>query len=277
MWLWDGPAKQEIRPGRLIALLTRVLGVLGELKRSDAVSHAEAKRIMSHTRAVLGARKCERFRACLQEIEPGVASALRTQISRLDNLGRAVREDLLKLISERFAPTGVTPTVEPWADQEVLWATAEGLSLRRGEIDELVNVKMRENAKRIGEAAALGDLSENSEYKFALEERDLLRARLAQMQRQMDIVQVITAADIPAKHIGVGSRVTFRHVESGAAVELVFLGPFEANVERHIYNYQAPFAQRVMGLEVGDEAELTVVEPPGRHQVVAIENELVAK
>ena len=48
---------------------------------------------------------------------------------------------------------------------------------------------MRANAKAIGEAAAHGDLSENSEYRFALEERDLLRARLAQLQGQSAVGQ----------------------------------------------------------------------------------------
>lgn len=277
LWFWDGPEQEQVRPGRLITLLTRMLNVLGELKRSDAISRNQARQITGQTRSVLGARKCERFCACLEEIEPGVASALSTQISRLDNLGRAVREDLLKLIRQRFPPSEVARTIEPWADQSVLWTTAEGLLRKQADIDELVNVKMKENARRIGEAAAHGDLSDNAEYKFALEERDLLRSRLAQMQQQIGMARVLKAKDVPTEHIGLGSRVTFRHAESGTCVEMVFLGPFEADVARHIYNYKAPLAQAVMGLSVGDQAELTVVEPAGRYEVAALENALARR
>ena len=277
LWLWDGPEQEQVQPGRLITLLTRILNVLGEFKRSETITRDQAKRIAGNTRSVLGARKCQRFCACLEEIEPGVASALHTQIARLDNLGRAVREDLLKLIRQRFPPSEVVPAIPPWADERVLWTTAEGLLRKQAEIDELVNVKMKENARRIGEAAAHGDLSDNAEYKFALEERDLLRSRLAQMQEQIGMARALESKDVPTDHIGPGSRVTFRHTESGTCVEIVFLGPFEADAARHIYNYKAPFAQGVMGLRVGDQAELTVVEPAGRYEVAAIEDALAQR
>ncbi|MHC4066518.1 MAG: GreA/GreB family elongation factor, partial [Planctomycetota bacterium] len=104
--------------------------------------------------------------------------------------------------------------------------------------------------------------------------RDLLRARLARMQQQVGIARALEADDVPTRHIGVGSKVTFRHVDSANCVEMVFLGPFETDVERHIYNYKAPLAQALMGLVVGDRAELTAVEPPGLYEVLAISNEL---
>ncbi len=77
------------------------------------------------------------------------------------------------------------PEIEPWKREDILFATRAGISRKQEEIDHHVNVKMAENARAIGAAAERGDLSENSEYKFALEERDLLRARLAQMNSEI--------------------------------------------------------------------------------------------
>jgi transcription elongation GreA/GreB family factor len=203
-----------------------------------------------------------------------MASMLRGQIRRLDNLGRVVHEDLLKLINQRFPQIDAAPTVEPWQDESVIWVTSAGMLRKQQEIEEHVNVKMKENARRIGEAASHGDLSENSEYKFALEERDLLRSRLAQMQEQMSMAKVIAPEDVPTDRVGIGSRVILRHVDGDNCLELTLLGPWDADLDRHIYNYKTPFAQTLTGLTVGQDVDLTLIEPAGRYEVVAIQNGL---
>ncbi|MCP4250418.1 MAG: hypothetical protein GY778_25525 [bacterium] len=274
LWIWDGPKQNEVRSPRLVGVLTRILNVLAAIRRDDQMPRERVRRISTDVRSALAARKYKRFNECLDQIEPGVGGALRTQIRRLDNLGRAVHEDLLKLLAAKFPITDTAPAIAPWADEEVLWVTAAGLGRKQAEITELVNVTMKENAKRIGEAASLGDLSENSEYKFALEERDLLRARLAQMQGQVAQSQVLDKQEVPTNHIGVGSRAICRHLETGAMVDLTFLGPWEADVEQHMYNYKAPLAQALMGLEVGEQVELIRADPPGQYTIEKIENAL---
>ena len=186
-----------------------------------------------------------------------------------------VYEDLLKLITRRFPKLEVAEKIQPWADESVLWVTSSGMVRKQQEMEKHVNVTMKENARRIGEAASHGDLSENSEYKFALEERDLLRARLAQMQAQMGLAKVLSPEDVPTDHVGVGSRVFLQHLESDTGVELLLLGPWDSDISRHIYNYKTPFAQSLMGLAVGGRAEVTAVEPQGPYEVVAIKNGLV--
>src|SRR6185295_11961836 len=86
--------------------------------------------------------------------------------------------------------------IEPWLDESVIFGTQPGMNKREEELNFLVNVKMKENAKAIGDAAAHGDLSENSEYKFALEERDLLRARVAGIQNELNLARLLTPDDV---------------------------------------------------------------------------------
>ncbi|HUU84938.1 MAG TPA: GreA/GreB family elongation factor [Phycisphaerae bacterium] len=273
-WLWTGPSHEGLGKTDPLTLLSRILWLLSELRRREDIGKEEARGISTTARSMLSARKFERFRGVLEGVEPGMALTLRTQLRRLDNLGRVVREDLLKLINRRFPQLSVAATVEPWADESVLWVTSSGMVRKQQEMEQHVNVKMKENARRIGEAAAHGDLSENSEYKFALEERDLLRSRLVQMQDQMSRAKVISPEDIPTNHVGVGSRVVLRHVEAETPAELTLLGPWDANLARHIYNYQTPLAQSMMGRTVGEVVELAALEPAGRYEVVAIENGL---
>jgi transcription elongation GreA/GreB family factor len=275
LWLWDGSdtARRFPAPPPL-TLLTRILGVLAEVRRHDAVSAQVSKTLPAKARAALSARKYERFAVCLDEIEPGMAMALRTLIARLDNLGKSVYEDLLTMISRKFPDLYAKPKIPVWQQEHVIYVTREGKARKEAEISELVNVKMKENARAIGEAAARGDLSENSEYKFALEERDLLRARLGQMQDELSKVRVIEPDDIPTDEVGIGSKVTFKDQASARTVALTFLGPWDSALERGIVNYRSPVGQSIMGRHIGDHVELDIGDIKGAFVVDHIESAL---
>ncbi len=268
-WLWDKglslPRWQCIPAG---TLLTKLLWLLAEVSISDQISRDAAKRIRAVVRSALSARKYERFDQCVSEIEQGMGSAWLTQVKRLDGLGRSVQEDLINRIRDRFPGLYAQPKTPDWAKEDIIYSTAEGMSRWQAAIDELVNVKMKENAIAIGAAAEKGDLSENSEYKFALEERDLLRARLAHMQDQMAKARRLDPTEVPADHASMGSKVSFKNVEQGNCFEAIFLGPFEADVENAVFNYKSPIGQTVMGLRVGEHVDLPMANPPGKYEIV---------
>jgi transcription elongation factor GreA len=153
----------------------------------------------------------------------------------------------------------------------VIYCTAAGLSKLEENIAHLVNVEMPANAKSIGEAAAHGDLSENAEYRFALEARDMLRARLAKLQNQLSIARIINPDEIPRNHVGVGTRVIVRQSPEGERLTMTFLGPWEAEVDKGVYNYQAPMAQQVMGRAVGESVVLKLQDAEAEWTIEQIE------
>ncbi len=274
-WLWLGPvAELNVPLPPLPTLCAKLVAVAGEMKRRDELSREVKKNIQTRVREALSANQYARFKDCLTQTSAGVAETWRTRIARLDNLGRAVPEDLVKLIRAVFPDTRRTPPISPWKREDILYMTAAGRSKLAADIEELVNVKMRDNAKAIGEAAAHGDLSENSEYKFALEERDLLRARVAQLQEQWAQSAVLEPQEVPEDHVGFGTRVTLRTSESGETLQMTFLGPREADASQCIYNYKSPIGQKLMGLTPGDTVELSFGEYSGVYTLESVENSL---
>jgi len=275
LWLWDGPSSDELS-GKLnpLTVLVRVLRSLDECRRSDTIPKEQAKTISARARTVLSARRYERFLRCLQGIDPGMAATLRTQIAQLDNLGRAVHEDLLTHLRERFPSRETAVTLEPWAREDVLYVTQAGLTKRRKEIEQHVNVKMRDNAKAIGAAGERGDLSENSEYKCALEERDLLRARLAQMNAELAMARVMTTGDVPTDYVGVGTRVVFEPTGGGERYETSFVSPWDADHAKGWFNYKAPLAQGIMGKRIGDVVRFEHAGATGEYRIVELHNAL---
>ena len=277
LWLWDGPANADIIVNTpAVTLLRRILDALDGSRRSDNLSKDKARTIATRCRAVLSARKYERYKQCIADISPGVGLAIRTQIMRLDNLGRSVYDELLNLLASRFPTFDAKPELARWEREDILYVTEEGMLRRQKEIDHHLNVKMKENSRAIGEAAAKGDLSENSEYKFALEERDLLRARLAQMNSEMEIAKIFTHEEVPTDHIGIGTRATLKRVTDGEEYEFCLMGPWDSDHERGWINYKAPVAARALGKRLGDHIEFDHAAATGTYEIVELGNELLA-
>ncbi len=274
-WLWDGP-KQDGLLGNMtpVTVLSRILRALSDCKRSDTMPREQIKAIGAQAKTVLAARKYERFMECLETVDSGMALALRNQIAQLDNLGRVVHDTLLSRIQSRIPKSAEQVVVPLWAREDLLFTTSAGLKRKQEEIDHHVNVKMKENARAIGAAAEKGDLSENSEYKFALEERDLLRARLAQMNSEMQAAKVLQPADVPTDMVGVGTRVVFRRIGDGAPYEMAFVGPWDADHDEARFNYQAPLGQSLMGSRVGDVVSLNHAGASGEYEIVSLHNSL---
>ncbi len=253
-WLWSEPDNPHLA-GAVDSkiVFNRILWMMGEIKRRDDLDNEALKRIKADVRSSLAARKFARFRDYLETLDRPLAAPLYHQIGLLDNLGRASQEDLRSIITAKFLNLHEKKAVNPWQDEAALYCTLDGLRAKEAEINDMLNVKMLENARAIGRAAEHGDLSENSEYKFALEERDLLRARLAKMNEEHALARVLEPADVPTDTAGIGSAVTVRDLQTGEVKRFVILGPWEANADKGILNYKTPLAQAMMGARPGDK------------------------
>jgi len=277
-WLWRGSnTMKDIDVMTPREILPKLLSHLMELTLDEPAASLRLRDARMKIRAALSAKKYARYRDVIAQMEPGMASTVRRSIDRLDGLGQVVKSDLLRIVYDTHPELYVAKArVDPWEDDNVVFATQEGLEKRQAELDHLVNVKMKENAIAIGEAASRGDLSENSEYKFALEERDLLRARVARIQNEMGIAQVLTANDVTTEQVNIGTRIQLRRTDGQGTREITILGPFEASLEKHVYNYRAPLPATMKGMKPGDVVSLEFDEGEHEYAIESIANALDA-
>jgi len=71
------------------------------------------------------------------------------------------------------------------------YLTKEGYDQLIQELHELKKEKLPAVLERLGEAKAMGDLSENFEYKSALEDKDLINSRIVEIENLIDDVEII--------------------------------------------------------------------------------------
>jgi transcription elongation factor GreA len=273
MWIWKGPnVKTELPIPPPMEMLNIILALVGPARTSVGKNVGQSTvEMRAKVRSGMAAKDYERFRQCLKGLDQAMAQTVRRQIERADGLGPRVQEDMGTIMYEEFPQLYLKPKVQIWDDEGAMYFTQAGYDAKQAEVDHLVNVKMHENAKAIGEAASHGDLSENSEYKFALEERDLLRARLAQLNREISLARVIEPNDVPLDHVSIGQRITLKPEAGGEPVQLTLLGPNDGDIPKRIYSYLTPLARQMLGRRVGDVITVSLDGLDAQYQIERIE------
>jgi len=117
----------------------------------------------------------------------------------------------------------------------------------------------------IEEARAHGDISENSEYEDAKERQSHIEGRIAWLDSQVSLAEVIDVLRVPQNgKVVFGTTVLLENVDSGEKRTWRIVGEHEADVAKGTISYKAPLAKALIGRRQGDEAE---VPAPGGRQV----------
>ncbi len=267
LWLWRSPKTPPPGVPGKVDLLRRLFEMLRELAQDLEIQRADLRDQRQRIRSALSADGYASYEQAVAEMDEGVAATVKNRIALADGLSHSVRAELLNILRQRFYALFIKAKVEPWLNENVLWTTAAGLARRSADLKELVEVKIPANADAIGAAAAHGDLSENSEWKFAIEERDLLAAQMARIGDELARARALHADDVPADSVGIGSRVTLRRDDDEQTTILTLLGPWDGDVANHVYNYQAPLAQALLGRTIGEEVTLRLDGQEALHRI----------
>jgi len=151
--------------------------------------------------------------------------------------------------------------------------TKEGYDKLIAERNEINEVKMPAILKTIAEAKAMGDLSENFEYKSALEEKDLVNSRLKEINELLDNVEIIDNVEdaTKGKKIGFWSKVTLQMDNSDPKV-VVIKGTGEVDITEDIIyiSLESPLGKAINGKKKGDIVRVKT-EANGEVKILEVE------
>lgn len=159
---------------------------------------------------------------------------------------------ILRSLAEVVHPSLIKRKQAGQLDNNTVWTTEEGYLKTQELVKHLGTTEIVENAREIEAARALGDLRENSEFKFALEKRSRLQGDLKNISEQLQRARIITQQDICPDEVFVGSVVSITD-SSSTPIVYTLLGPWDADPENNILSFQSKFAQAMVGLKVGDK------------------------
>ena len=139
-----------------------------------------------------------------------------------------------------------------------------GYNKRVAELKHLIEVEIPENSKAIEVARAHGDLSENSEFKFAKERQRFLGQRRREWEESLIGLQIVDFYQTRIDKIIIPGCTFELKTEDGATQEYTILGLLDGESEKNIISHDTPLAKLVMGNEVG----ATITLPDGRRATI---------
>lgn len=133
--------------------------------------------------------------------------------------------------------------------------TQSGFEELQQEILELKTVKMPKVIERISNAREQGDLSENADYHSARDERDMLQARINDIEEILMNAKV-TASVKSTGSVALGSIVTLEIVGKGKKITYQMSGEYESNPAEGKISIESPVGKALLKKSKGDTAEV---------------------
>lgn len=138
------------------------------------------------------------------------------------------------------------------------YITAAGHRKLQSELSHLWKVKRPEVTKKVSEAAALGDRSENAEYIYGKKQLREIDARIKYLSQRLDVLEIVDRAPADTGKVFFGASVTLADGH-GDERTLKIVGADEVDTDGAQMSIDAPMARACLGKEVGDE--VTVPAP----------------
>jgi len=139
-----------------------------------------------------------------------------------------------------------------------LMVSRESYEKAVAEFDAIVTKKIPENSQAIAEARELGDLKENSEYKMAKQDQQVLMARRNQLEADIKRAQITDFTAATNETIGIGNIVTLKDQSEDREVTYTLLGAWDSDPENYLISYQTPLGKSMLGKRIGDEVSVTI-------------------
>ncbi|MER2997158.1 transcription elongation factor GreA [Pontibacter populi] len=147
--------------------------------------------------------------------------------------------------------------------------TAEGLQKLKEELQELKTKGRSEVARQLAEARDKGDLSENAEYDAAKDAQGHLELKISKLEEVVGNARLIDESGLDASKALILSKVKIKNLKNNMVVDYTLVAEEEADLASGKISVKSPIGKGLLGLSVGDVAEITV--PAGKLQFEILE------
>jgi len=146
--------------------------------------------------------------------------------------------------------------LDTMADANFVYLTRERLFELEKEMQEMKNNGRKEMARKIAEARAHGDLSENAEYDAAKEEQGLFELRISKLESVLSRVRIIDGSHLPEGEVHILSKVKIKNLKTGKLFDYVLVSPEEADFQQGKISITSPVGQGLMTKKLGDRVQV---------------------
>ena len=148
--------------------------------------------------------------------------------------------------------------------------TPAGLEKIKTELVTLKGPERHEVIRAIADAREHGDLSENAEYHAARERQSFIEGRITELEDVTSRGEVVDMSRLTGKTVTFGTKVVIADEETDAESTYVIVGPYEADISKHMISTSSPIARALIGKTEGDSVEVQTPRGPHPYEIVSI-------
>lgn len=138
--------------------------------------------------------------------------------------------------------------------------TARGYEQFSAELRRLKTTERTRIARDIEVARAHGDLSENADYDDAKERQGMLEAKIAKLESDLAVAEIIDITKLSGDRIVFGATVQLLDQDEDTELTITLVGELEADAKNDRISVTSPIARALIGKRLGDEIS---VDTPG--------------
>lgn len=152
------------------------------------------------------------------------------------------------------------------------YITPEGHLRLAEELKHLWKVERPEVTRKVAEAAALGDRSENAEYIYGKKQLREIDARIGFLSRRLDELNVVDRPPPDTDRIFFGAWVTLED-DAGHGYRYRLVGPDEFDAAADYISIDSPMARALLKKRADDEIEIRQGGSVNHYVVIGISYE----
>jgi transcription elongation factor GreA len=231
----------------------RLLGAVFFAIDYEALQAASARRIPL---ADILSEDTDLISDLLSTADPETARDLANTLMLNQGFEELTKKSLLARFIKIFPTIQSLVAADAEGKEEQLIVSRASYDRKREEYETIVSKKIPENSKAIATAREHGDLKENSEYKMAKQDQQVLMAQKSLLERDLNRARVTDFKDTSAELVGVGSIVEVKAENGGPNLRYTLLGAWDGDPDNHILSYKTPLGAALMGKRAGDSVKV---------------------
>jgi transcription elongation factor GreA len=205
----------------------------------------------------------------LSTADPETARDLANTLLLNQGFEELTKKSLLARFIKIFPNIQSLVAVDAEAKEDQLLVSRGSFERKREEYEMIVSKKIPENSKAIATAREHGDLKENSEYKMAKQDQQVLMAQKSQLERELARARITDFKDASVEQVSVGSVVEVK-IPDGGTTRYTILGVWDGDPEHQIISYKTPLGAALIGKRKGDSVKVKMGAAEDSYSIVSI-------
>ena len=206
----------------------------------------------------------------LSTADPETARDLANTLMLNQGFEELTKKSLLARFIKIFPGIQSLVAADAESKEEQLIVSRESFERKRTEYEAIVSKKIPENSKAIATAREHGDLKENSEYKMAKQDQQVLMAQKGQLEKELGRARINDFKEASIDQVSVGTVVDVRNLTGGKTSRYTLLGAWDSNPDKNVISYKTPLGLALLGKKPGDQVKVKIGGTEESYEIVSL-------